>query len=50
MCANPKETTSLRLDETMKRRNRELLALRGITLTEAFEEYMDDLVYQGGRP
>ena len=50
MYANPKETTSLRLDETMKRRNRELLALHGITLTEVFEEYMDELVYQGGRP
>lgn len=50
MYANPKETTSLRLDETIKRRNRELLALHGITLTEAFEEYMDELIYQGGRP
>ena len=50
MYANPKETTSLRLDATMKRRSRELLALRGMTLTEAFEEYMDELVYRGGPP
>lgn len=50
MYTDPKETTSLRLDVTMKRRSRELLALHGITLTEAFEEYMDELVYQGGRP
>lgn len=39
MHANPKETTSLRLDGTMKRRCGELLALHGMTLTEAFEEY-----------
>ena len=50
MYANPKETTSLRLDATMKRRSRELLALHGMTLTEAFEEYMDELVYRGGPP
>ena len=50
MYANPKETTSLRLDATMKRRSRELLALRGMTLTEAFEEYMDELVYRDGPP
>lgn len=50
MYANPKETTSLRLDGTMKRRSRELLALHGMILTEAFEEYMDDLVYQSGPP
>lgn len=49
MYANPKEATSLRLDGTMKRRSRELLALHGMTLTEAFEEYMDELVYRGGR-
>ena len=48
--ANPKETTSLRLDGTMKRRSWELLALHGMTLTEAFEEYMDELVYRGGPP
>lgn len=48
MYANPKETTSLRLDATMKRRSRELLALHGMTLTEAFEGYMDELVYRGG--
>ena len=48
--ANPKKTTSLRLDATMKRRSRELLALHGMTLTEAFEEYMDELVYRGGPP
>ena len=47
MYANPKETTSLRLDEAMKRRGRELLALHGMTLTEAFEECMDKLVYRG---
>lgn len=50
MYANPKETTSLRLDATMKRRGRKLLALHGMTLTEAFEEYMDELVYRGGPP
>ena len=50
MYANPKETTSLRLDGTMKRRSRELLALHGMTLTEAFEEYMDELVYRDGPP
>lgn len=50
MYANSKETTSLRLDATMKRRSRELLALHGMTLTEAFEEYMDELVYRGGPP
>lgn len=50
MHANPKETTSLRLDATMKRRSRELLALHGMTLAEAFEEYMDELVYRGGPP
>lgn len=50
MYANPKETTSLRLDGTMKRRSRELLALHGMTLTEAFEEYVDELVYRGGPP
>lgn len=50
MYANPKETTSLRLDATMKRRSRELLALHGMTLTEAFEEYMDELVYRGTPP
>ena len=50
MYANPKETTSLRLDATMKSRSRELLALHGMTLTEAFEEYMDELVYRGGPP
>ena len=50
MYANPKKTTSLRLDGTMKRRSRELLALHGMTLTEAFEEYMDELVYRGGPP
>ena len=50
MYANPKETTSLRLDGTMKRRSGELLALHGMTLTEAFEEYMDELVYRGGPP
>ena len=50
MYADPKETTSLRLDATMKRRSRELLALHGMTLTEAFEEYMDELVYRGGPP
>ena len=50
MYANPKETTSLRLDATMKRRSRELLALHGMTLTEAFEEYMDELIYRGGPP
>lgn len=50
MYANPKETTSLRLDETMKRKSRELLALHGMILTEAFEEYMDELVYRGGPP
>lgn len=49
MYANPKEATSLRLDGTMKRRSRELLTLHGMTLTEAFEEYMDELVYRGGR-
>lgn len=49
MYANPKEATSLRLDRTMKRRSRELLTLHGMTLTEAFEEYMDELVYRGGR-
>ena len=38
MYANPKETTSLKLDATMKRRSRELLALHGMTPTEAFEE------------
>ena len=26
------------------------LALRGMTLTEAFEEYMGELVYRGGPP
>ena len=26
-----------------------MLALHGMTLTEAFEEYMDELVYRGGR-
>lgn len=50
MYANPKETTSLRLDGTMKHRSRELLALHGMTLTEAFEEYMDELVSRGGPP
>lgn len=50
MYANPKETTSLRLDATIKRRSRELLALHGMTLTEAFEEHMDELVYRGGPP
>lgn len=25
-----------------------MLALHGMTLTEAFEEYMDELVYRGG--
>lgn len=50
MYANPKETTSLRLYGTMKRKSRELLALHGMTLTEAFEEYMDELVYRGGPP
>lgn len=50
MYANPKETTSLRLDGTMKRRGRELLALHGMTLTEAFEKYMDELVYRGEPP
>ena len=50
MYANPKEATSLRLDGTMKRRSRELLALHGMTLTEAFEEYMDELVYRSGPP
>lgn len=34
MYANPKETTSLRLDGTMKRRSKEL---HGMTLTEAFK-------------
>lgn len=43
MYANPKEATSLRLDGTMKHRSREL---HGMTLTEAFEEYMDELVYR----
>lgn len=37
MYANPKETTSLRLDGTMKRRSKELPALHGMTLTEAFK-------------
>ena len=32
MHANPKETTSLRLDVTMKRRSRELLALQTAAL------------------
>lgn len=32
MYANPKETTSLRLDGTMKRRSRELLALQTTAL------------------
>lgn len=32
MYANPKETTSLRLDGTMKRRSKELPALHGMTL------------------
>lgn len=41
MYANPKETTSLRLNATMKRRSRELLALHGMTLTEAFEAFME---------
>lgn len=50
MYANPKETTSLRLDATMKRRSRKLLALHGMTLTEVFEEYMDELVYRDGPP
>lgn len=50
MYANPKGTTSLRLDATMKHRGRELLALHGMTLTEAFEEYMDELVYRGDPP
>ena len=50
MYANPKGTTSLRLDATMKHRSRELLALHGMTLTEAFEEYMDELVYRGDPP
>lgn len=50
MYTDPKETTSLRLDRTMKRRSRELLALHGMTLTEALEEYMDELVYQGRPP
>lgn len=46
MYANLKETTSLGLDGIMKRRSRELLAPHGMTLTEAFEEYMDELVYR----
>ena len=50
MYANPKETTSLSSDETMKRRSRELLALHRMTLTGAFEEYMDELAYRGGPP
>lgn len=37
MYANPKEMTSLRLDGTMKRRSKELPALHGMTLTEAFK-------------
>ena len=49
MYANPKETTSLRLDATMKRRSRELLALHGMTLTEAFEEPVDAGFEAGGK-
>lgn len=50
MYANLKKTTSLKLDATMKRRSRELLALHGMTPTEAFEEYVDELVYRSGPP
>ncbi len=50
MYANPKETTSLRLDGTMKRRSRELLTLHGMTLAETFEEYMDEPSTGAGRP
>ena len=50
MYADPKETTSLRLDSTMKSRSMEILARHGMTLTQAFEEYMDELVYQGEPP
>lgn len=50
MFANPKETTSLRLDATIKKLSMEILAQHGMSLTQALEEYLDELVYQGSRP
>lgn len=50
MFANPKETTSLRFDATIKKLSMEILAQHGMSLTQALEEYLDELVYQGKSP
>lgn len=50
MFANPKETTSLRFDATIKKLSMEILAQHGMSLTQALEEYLDELVYQGKPP
>lgn len=46
MFANPKETMSLRFDATIKKLSMEILAQHGMSLTQALEEYLDELVYQ----
>lgn len=50
MFTDPKETTSLSFYATIRKRSMEILSSHGMTLTQAFEEYMDELIFQGEPP